>query len=370
MQKLLPKIFIGSTVEGLELAELMQEQLMYDFEIQIWNQGIFKSGLSNLQNLIESSNKFDYAVFLFTFDDTTIIRDNNYKTVRDNIIFEYGLFTGSLGKNRTWFVIDDDVDMTHLPTDLIGINPIKYKTNKKSIHSIVGPICTQLKRMINELELDNCDDTLKNRRNYQEFMIEKNKMIGDLTKKLKLSNVDFYDCGIIAIDIDGFEKVNRVFGVEAAEKVLSQVGKIVGWFLERILQPSQYHYIHFSGDEFFVLININELDEPESELSLEDFSNAIISEIKGYDWNRFIPNLYLSCSAGYGTPNCNETIEECFTRALYATKIAKKLGGNATCPAPMVHDPRIRSELYFECSLRRSGGYTWKKRNNTDDLDY
>lgn len=367
MKKRLPKIFIGSTVEGLELAELMQEQLMYDFEIQIWNQGVFRPGFSNLQNLIEASNKFDYAVFLFTFDDTTNIRNNNFKTVRDNIIFEYGLFTGSIGRDRTWFVIDVDTDRTHLPTDLIGINPIKYKMNKNNISSAVGPICTQLRRAINELELNCHNDTLKNRRDYQEFMDEKKQMINDLVKKLKLNNVDFYDCGIIAIDIDGFEKVNRIFGVDAADKVIKQVENIINWFLQRILRAEQYYNIHFYSDEFFVIINIKALDELEAKLSLEDFANAIISEIKGYDWNRFIPNLYLSCSAGYTTPNCNEHIEECFVRTLYATKIAKKSGGNATCPAPMVHDPRVRSELYIECSPR---DYAWKKRDNTSDLDY
>lgn len=367
MIKKLPKIFIGSTVKGLELAELIQEQLSFDYEVRLWNQGIFQPGNSNLQSLIDSTRKFDFAVFIFTFDDFTTINDHKYKTVRDNVIFEYGLFTGSLGSERTWFILDSDITEEHLPTDLKGINPIEYKKENRDINTVAGTICTKLKRSIVDVERNESNEILTNSRIYQEFKEEKLMMINNICENLKTNNYDFLNCEVIALDIDSFEHINRIFGIEAGNKVIEKAENIIRWFLERIFEVDQYYFTRFYSDEFFVIIKKELLKTPQKKLSLEDFANAIVAEIKGYKWNHLIPNLYLSCSAGFTTPNRNENIEECLVRALYATKIAKKFGGNSACPAPIVHDPRYRKELFYGCSLK---DYYWRIRNNVNDLDY
>lgn len=371
MKSKIPKIFIGSTIEGLELAELIQEQLMHNFEVQLWNQGIFKPGNSNLQNLINSLNKFDYAAFLFTFDDDTLIHNETYKTVRDNIIFEYGLFTGFLGRKKTWFIIDIDTDKKHLPTDLEGINPIEYKSNNRDLNTVAGIISTKIKHLVNEIELEPTDSTIENSKRYQQFKHEKKILLNNIYKKLNLNlnRENFYRCGIIALDLDGFEHISRVFGQVAANLIIDKVEQLIQWFLNRTLNENQYYFTRFYSDEFFIIIKDYLLTKNEIKLTLKDLSNAIVSEIKGYDWNHLIPNLYLSCSAGYANPNStiNERVEDCLSRALYATKIAKKLGGNSSCAAPEVHNPRIRSELYYECSDQQ---FYWKKRDNATDLDY
>lgn len=369
MGKKAPSLFIASTVEGLQLAKVVQLNLNYNFDTRIWNQGLIKPNTYTIESLINQAAQFDGAVFLFTFDDTTTIRNNEYKTVRDNIIFEYGLFVGSIGKKNTLFVIDETMDSVHLPSDLIGINPIKYKSEGRSLETIAGVISTQIEQYFDENVKYNSTKDLESTKEYMKFEKEKVILFNDVNSFLQNNNFDFKHCGIVAFDLDGFEKINRVFGEEAGDKVLDKVKKLINWFLERIFGDKAHPIIqcfYFCGDEFYVVIgDVNQI-YIDYELRIEDIANAIVSEIRGYNWNRFIPNLYLTCSAGFATPNDCEKMESCFARALHATKNVKIEGGNGICSAPVIHDPRYRNELFYECSAKK---FQWKTRKN-DDLDY
>ncbi|MCT1526048.1 nucleotide-binding protein, partial [Sphingobacterium hotanense] len=53
-----------------------------------------------------------------TADDITKSRLETSKSPRDNVIFEYGLFTGGIGSSRTFLVMEEG---TKLPSDLNGI---------------------------------------------------------------------------------------------------------------------------------------------------------------------------------------------------------------------------------------------------------
>ena len=69
--------------------------------------GIFVPGTNTIDALIDITKKVQAAVFIFNVDDTTWNENSaleEAKTVRDNVLFEYGLFTGALGKNKVCFV--------------------------------------------------------------------------------------------------------------------------------------------------------------------------------------------------------------------------------------------------------------------------
>ena len=46
--------------------------------------------------------------------------------MRDNVIFETGLFMGSHGRSQTFLITPYDVPDLHIPTDLLGITPATY----------------------------------------------------------------------------------------------------------------------------------------------------------------------------------------------------------------------------------------------------
>ena len=145
-----PNIFIGSSVEGLDIAYAIQENLEYISETTIWDQGIFELTSTALDDLLNTLKKTDIGIFIFSPDDIIKIRNNSFKTTRDNVIFELGLFLGYLGKNRVSFVMPRDIKDFHLPTDLTGITPGYYNPKRKdnNLRASLGPYCNQIKNLL------------------------------------------------------------------------------------------------------------------------------------------------------------------------------------------------------------------------------
>src|SRR5436190_264051 len=95
-----PKLFIGSSTEGLNVAKAIHQNLDHFAEVTIWTQNVFLLSTPIITSLVKALNTFDFAIFVFTPDDMTSIRGEIQNTVRDNVIFETGLFAGKLGTNR------------------------------------------------------------------------------------------------------------------------------------------------------------------------------------------------------------------------------------------------------------------------------
>jgi predicted nucleotide-binding protein with TIR-like domain len=148
-----PRIFIASSTEQLEIAYAIQENLDFDAEVTIWNQGVLKPSDSTLNNLVAVSHDFEFAVFVFTPDDISVIRGEKVRIVRDNLIFELGLFVGALGVSRCYFVIPRGAEAPQLPTDLLGITALTYAADRsdRNLVAALGPACNQIRRAIREL---------------------------------------------------------------------------------------------------------------------------------------------------------------------------------------------------------------------------
>lgn len=149
-----PKIFIGCSVEGMSIAYSIQENLEYDAHITIWSQNIFDLTESTLDSLLKALPDFDFGIFIFKPEDTIIFRNEEKSIVRDNIIFEFGLFLGRLGKDRVSFLTPRSTTNFHLPTDLIGITPGTYdNTRNDNLNASLEPFCNKIRKKLNKFAL-------------------------------------------------------------------------------------------------------------------------------------------------------------------------------------------------------------------------
>ncbi|TGL19744.1 hypothetical protein EHQ47_16745 [Leptospira bourretii] len=124
-----PRLFIGSSVEGLSVAYAIQENLKFVAETTVWDQGMFNLSESTLESLLTILDTCDFGTFVFSPDDYIKIRGKKDLAVRDNVLFELGLFIGRLGRKRCFVIIPDNREF-HLPTDLIGVTPAKYEASR------------------------------------------------------------------------------------------------------------------------------------------------------------------------------------------------------------------------------------------------
>ena len=147
----MPRVFIGSSSEGLAIAEYIQLGLSDETEAAVWRRGVFGLSETNLESLEQAARDFDFAVLVLTPDDVTRKRGRRNITPRDNVLFELGLFIGSLGRKRTIMVHPGD-EALDLPSDLTGITAATYRTpSAGSLETAVGPVCTTIKGRIRQL---------------------------------------------------------------------------------------------------------------------------------------------------------------------------------------------------------------------------
>lgn len=144
------RVFIGSSAESINIAFALQKGLEHATDPTVWNQGIFSLTSSSLQSLIQALDQFDYAIFLFTPDDIALMRGDRKNIVRDNVIFEMGLFLGRLGPSRCSIVSPRDAEDLHLPSDLLGIVRATYNSSRSdgNIEAALGPVVFQVLRSI------------------------------------------------------------------------------------------------------------------------------------------------------------------------------------------------------------------------------
>ena len=117
------KLFIGSSSEGRDIAVKLKNKIESDngdwLECDIWDEGkIFHLNSSALDALVKASQKYDYGVLVATKDDISKSRGVEYQSPRDNVMFELGLFLGSLGLTRAFILVEKNCK---LPTDYNGI---------------------------------------------------------------------------------------------------------------------------------------------------------------------------------------------------------------------------------------------------------
>lgn len=143
-----PRVFVGSSTEGLPIARALQVLLDHTCEVEVWDQGVFEPGGMTLPSLIEAAHRFDFAIFVVSPDDITDKRGSMKQTPRDNVIFELGLFMGTVGPSRSFMVHERD-SSPDLPSDLAGVTRVTFHMHSTgNVRASLGAAGTTLEEKI------------------------------------------------------------------------------------------------------------------------------------------------------------------------------------------------------------------------------
>ena len=138
-----PTLFIGSSRQRLAVARGLQRLLGDVAEVTVWDEAPqFAMNDAVLDGLIKVGDTYDFALLLFGQDDCTMMGSNVVPTVRDNVIFELGLFMGRLGKGRALWVSPSGPKAPHLASDLGGIVHLEIDEPDLADHAAIAQALT------------------------------------------------------------------------------------------------------------------------------------------------------------------------------------------------------------------------------------
>jgi CRP/FNR family cyclic AMP-dependent transcriptional regulator len=140
-----PILFIGSSSESLPVAKAFEAAIPGAVaETRLWT-GVFKASNFPIDDLAVQLHVCDFAVLVAAPDDRVLSRWRPSTAPRDNVIFELGLFMGEISRARTFLL---DPGTVKLPSDLKGINTLRYNSKEKDLAAAVKPAAAELLAII------------------------------------------------------------------------------------------------------------------------------------------------------------------------------------------------------------------------------
>ena len=124
----MPPCFIGSSSEGEPYATALDHHLRkLGMPSQLWSIDTFETGRTAIESLEDALRRCSFAALVATPDDLVKKRGKKKLAPRDNVILEFGMFMGRLGRERAFLLTPDSFKDLHLPSDLLGVSLGTYK---------------------------------------------------------------------------------------------------------------------------------------------------------------------------------------------------------------------------------------------------
>jgi hypothetical protein len=143
------RFFVSSSSEQKGIGEALEKNLKKaGFEPTLWCRDAHEAAKYNLEALINHTKTSDFAVFVFAPDDRATIRGQVVSVVRDNVLFEFGLFNGALGRDHC-FIVHGIERPPRLPTDLDGLTTLQYYERRSDgdLSRALGPATTSIAKL-------------------------------------------------------------------------------------------------------------------------------------------------------------------------------------------------------------------------------
>lgn len=146
------KIFIASSSESLQVTRALSANFEHEYEVTPWNSGSFTLSSTTINDLVTKSATTDFSIFVFQPDDLLNIRGVQEHVVRDNVLFELGLFIGAIGIKRCFIVKPRGCELK-LPSDLLGITIAEYDSQRSdhNFDAALVPACHKMDTAMKQL---------------------------------------------------------------------------------------------------------------------------------------------------------------------------------------------------------------------------
>lgn len=152
-RKAIPRVFVGSSNERKDAAEIARETLKARLgkgvEVVLWSdKGVFKPGSTTMVDLVEATHGFDFGLFIFAPDDKLTLRKFDYHAVRDNVVLELGLFMGAFSDPTRALILRPTTKNARAPSDLLGMTVLQYdpREKKTSIDAAMSEFATVISK--------------------------------------------------------------------------------------------------------------------------------------------------------------------------------------------------------------------------------
>ena len=128
------RVFIGSSKESKDAMEELASWIEdAGHQPKPWTDpDLFPLASTTFDSLHKTAQRIDAAIFVFGEDDAVWYRGDKTLSPRDNVLLEYGVFSGALGERSVAIAL---VGNPRLATDLLGITylPLAQKARAKLI---------------------------------------------------------------------------------------------------------------------------------------------------------------------------------------------------------------------------------------------
>ncbi|MCU1079890.1 MULTISPECIES: TIR domain-containing protein [Stenotrophomonas] len=143
------RVFVMSSVEALPVTRLLVQHFEHDpFLTVVWDHGVFRASNYTLDELEKQLELADFAIAIAHADDLVISRGDEWPAMRDNVVFELGMFIGFLGRKRA-FLMEPREDKLKLPSDLAGLTTVSYRyVPGEDARARLAPACNQIRDII------------------------------------------------------------------------------------------------------------------------------------------------------------------------------------------------------------------------------
>lgn len=138
-------IFIASSGQSKAVARAVAAYFEPDYSVHVWSDDVFGLSETYIQTLINRASYDDFFIAIFAADDDAVIKSEQKKITRANVVFEFGLFLGCIGISRSFFLLERGTDLF---SDWEGLTVAKY-VKQDDLAAAVAEPCSRIgKRLI------------------------------------------------------------------------------------------------------------------------------------------------------------------------------------------------------------------------------